>query len=191
MPVYQPNIPTGNEKLRLDYLNLQGNFQVLDTAYGTDHVAFSQATSAGFHNQVTTTTQGSAPTTGTNPIFYALQQYAAMGVLQYSRGPSNAVPTPLTKLYSGVSAIALAPSLSTSILDFTGISLAIVNAYAYDSTGVNIVAATVGWNGSAFSGLSSSGNLRITSVGNILKATNSSLAINMNIYWALDFVRVA
>lgn len=41
MPVYQPNIPTGTVKLLQDYLNLQGNFQQLNIAYGVNHVPFS------------------------------------------------------------------------------------------------------------------------------------------------------
>lgn len=41
MPVYQPNVPTGTVKLLQDYLNLQGNFQQLDIAYGINHVPFS------------------------------------------------------------------------------------------------------------------------------------------------------
>ena len=41
MPTYQPNIPIGTVKLLQDYLNLQGNFQQLDIAYGVNHVPFS------------------------------------------------------------------------------------------------------------------------------------------------------
>lgn len=41
MPTYQPNIPTGAVPLNQDYLNLQGNFQQLNIAYGGDHVPFS------------------------------------------------------------------------------------------------------------------------------------------------------
>jgi hypothetical protein len=41
MPTYQPNIPTGSVDLDEDYLNLLGNFQQLNIAYGVDHVPFS------------------------------------------------------------------------------------------------------------------------------------------------------
>jgi len=41
MPNYQPNVPTGSVPFDQDYLNLQGNFQQLDIAYGYDHVPFS------------------------------------------------------------------------------------------------------------------------------------------------------
>jgi hypothetical protein len=41
MATYQPGIPTGSVPLDQDYLNLQGNFQQLDTAFGYDHTPFS------------------------------------------------------------------------------------------------------------------------------------------------------
>lgn len=41
MPTYQTNVPTGTVPLNQDYLNLQGNFQQLNIAYGVDHVPFS------------------------------------------------------------------------------------------------------------------------------------------------------
>ncbi len=44
MPTFQPNVPTGNVPLNLDYLNLQGNNQQLDIAYGFDHTPFSDTT---------------------------------------------------------------------------------------------------------------------------------------------------
>lgn len=50
MTSYQPGIPTGTVNLDVDYQNIQGNFQQLDTTYGTDHVAYSQATNNGYHN---------------------------------------------------------------------------------------------------------------------------------------------
>ena len=44
MPTFQPNVPTGTVPLNQDYLNLQGNNQQLDIAYGRDHVPFSDTT---------------------------------------------------------------------------------------------------------------------------------------------------
>jgi hypothetical protein len=53
MTTYQPNIPTGTVDLDQDYLNLRGNFQQLDTTYGDDHFAYSDASpNNGFHKQV-------------------------------------------------------------------------------------------------------------------------------------------
>jgi hypothetical protein len=52
MSSYQPGIPTGYVTLNLDYLNIQGNFQQLETTYGTDHVAYSQAVNNGYHTNI-------------------------------------------------------------------------------------------------------------------------------------------
>jgi hypothetical protein len=52
MTAYQPGIPTGTVFLDLDYQNVQNNFQQLDTTYGTDHIAYSQAENNGFHTSV-------------------------------------------------------------------------------------------------------------------------------------------
>jgi len=52
MTSYQPGIPTGTVNLDVDYQNLQNNFQQLDTTYGTDHVAFSQAINNGYHTAI-------------------------------------------------------------------------------------------------------------------------------------------
>jgi hypothetical protein len=48
--MYQPGIPTGLINLDVDYQNIQNNFQQLDTTYGTDHVAYSEAENNGYHN---------------------------------------------------------------------------------------------------------------------------------------------
>jgi hypothetical protein len=60
MPTYQPGIPTGAIQLDQDYLNLQGNFQQLNIAYGLDHVPFSDTSGltptpngiSGMHKQL-------------------------------------------------------------------------------------------------------------------------------------------
>lgn len=50
---YQPNIPTGLVNLDEDYLNLQGNFQQLDTSFGIDHLPFSNNTAQnGYHTSI-------------------------------------------------------------------------------------------------------------------------------------------
>lgn len=70
MPTYQPNIPTGTVDLDKDYLNLQGNFQQLNIAYGVDHVPFSD-TSGTFPSGITGIHQSvhlnPVSTTTTNP----------------------------------------------------------------------------------------------------------------------------
>ena len=58
MSTYQPNIPTGTVDLDIDYANLQGNFQQLDTQFGVDHIPFSNSSGTpptginGYHQYV-------------------------------------------------------------------------------------------------------------------------------------------
>lgn len=54
MPQYQPNIPTGTVDLQIDYLNVQGNFQTLNTTYGIDHIPLANSTPNvnGYHKDI-------------------------------------------------------------------------------------------------------------------------------------------
>ena len=64
---YQPGIPTGIVPLDTDYLNLQTNFQQLDTQFGIDHIPFSNTGGNppnGYHESVHLNPQS---TTVTNP----------------------------------------------------------------------------------------------------------------------------
>lgn len=71
MPVYQPNIPTGSIPLNQDYLNLQGNFQQLNIAYGVDHVPYTDTTGvppAGITGMHTAIHLVPVSTTASNPL---------------------------------------------------------------------------------------------------------------------------
>ncbi len=64
MTSYQPNIPTGLVNLDIDYQNLRGNFQQLDTTYAIDHVPITQVANNGYHANVHCVPPS---TTATNP----------------------------------------------------------------------------------------------------------------------------
>ncbi len=65
MSSYQPGIPTGTVNLDVDYLNIQNNFQQLDTSFGVDHVTFSNQTAQnGYHQSIHF---NPVSTTATNP----------------------------------------------------------------------------------------------------------------------------
>jgi len=65
MSSYQPGIPTGTVNLDVDYLNIQRNFQQLDTSFGVDHVTFSNQTAQnGYHKSIHF---NPVSTTATNP----------------------------------------------------------------------------------------------------------------------------
>jgi hypothetical protein len=198
MALYDPLVPTGFVDLDTDYANLQNNFQQLDDIFGIDHVKYSVITNTGFHNKVTTPDQVTAPVTVTNPVFYALQINTAVGLLQFSRGANNAVPTPLTHLNSSVSGITISQAATVSVLDLTGVSLAIIKAFA---VGVSTVGSqlftnesVIYWNGTSFNistYVSASIPLQWISVGNVLTLKNISLATAMNnVYWSLDIIRI-
>lgn len=64
MTAYQPGIPVGTTPLDQDYLNIQANFQQLDTTYGVDHIAYSTVDNNGYHTSVHLVP---VSTTATNP----------------------------------------------------------------------------------------------------------------------------
>jgi len=61
MTAYQPGIPTGTVFLNQDYLNIQNNFQQLDTIYGKDHIPYSQVSNSGYHTLVHMVAQSAIP----------------------------------------------------------------------------------------------------------------------------------
>jgi hypothetical protein len=197
--MYQPGIPTGLVNLDVDYQNLQDNFQQLDTTYGEDHYAYSDpSANNGFHNKITTPgySLGSPPVTTTDPILYGFQQYAALGLLQYSRGPNNAVPTPLTHLNSSATGLTFTPAQSISVLDLTGVASAMITAYAFGDGGATptMTVSQVFWNGSSFkiTNIIAGAFFIWTAVGNILTLKNQ-IIIPPNItnaYWTLDLIRI-
>lgn len=200
---FNPNIPMASDDLDVSQGDLLQNFQSLDTVYGGDHYAFSNLTAnASKHNQVRTPVYVATPPTGLPPTTLATEanlfgwQYSVpLGVLQYSRGPSNAVPTPVTKLHSPSTPIVLAAGNSTNILDFTGLTLAYGYLSAMDTVllGNTRTLVYVIWTGAAFSFVNITGGslLSATSAGNVLRITNLITPNVNNLYWTLSFERVA
>lgn len=177
---------------------IRANFQQANTSFGTDHYAFDNLTvNNGFHKQVTTPDQGGDVVTTTNPVLYAKSPYAAIGLIQFSRGPSNAIPSPITFLQSPSSPITLTQNATTNVLNFTGFGPTIATIYAIDTGIPKSVSCTFLWTGSSFYKASAqdsgfTGTLSITTSGNILQVQNSSAsAITFNnVYWTLQFLRI-
>lgn len=76
MPIFQPNVPTGTIPLKQDYLNLQGNNQQLNIAYGVDHVPLTDTSGvppggiSGMHTVIHMTSQpGTAAIPGIGALF--------------------------------------------------------------------------------------------------------------------------
>ena len=207
MSLYNANIPQPGDFLSVSQQDILNNFTQLNTSFTVDHYAYDDTTANnGKHNKVTTPliVGGSHPITiADEPQFYAMQDSANLGVIQYSRGPSEAVPTPLTRLQSPSTPIALtnsggAPANQTDILDFTGISFAMFTVHA-GNLGPNNPrhAYAIGWWRSSIPAFNiqylyqSNSSFNIEASGNILRIRNSSSsnALN-NVYWTLQFERI-
>lgn len=147
---YTRNEPLAGDDLDVSQPKLATNTNGADDSFGVDHYKFSDLTvNNGFHNKVTTPLIIGAvhPTTAANvPEFYAMQDYASIGVIQYSRGPSDAVPTPLTSLQSVSGGVAVGAASSTPVFDFTNVIRASVTLHAFTDQGLAL-ASEIAWAG--------------------------------------------
>jgi hypothetical protein len=202
MSIFNPNIPQPNDDLSDSQGQILQNFNKANSSFGIDHYSFSDLTvNNGKHNQVTTPAfvdnppTGLAPTTAAaEPKMYAFQDSANVGVINYSRGPSNAVPSPITFLQSTAAPIVMLNNGTTNVLDFTGLTRAMCNIYASDT--VNILAKTavfVVWTGAGFilTNYFSALALRVIATGNILQLQNISGGVLNNVFWTLQMLRLS
>lgn len=194
---YIRNQPVAADDLDVSQPNLVVNTNGSDDSFGVNHYKFSDTTANnGKHNTVQTPIIVGAvhPTTAANePQFYAMQDYPAIGVLQYSRGGSDAVPSAVTYLQSPASAIPITSLGTINVLNFTGIASALCVVYIQDvsSSAQSPVAQVVSWNGSAFTFkvLGTLGTLQVGSSGNIVIITNASGG-TVNVKWSVQFLRI-
>jgi hypothetical protein len=214
---YNPAIPQPSDFLNVSQGQILANFGKADTSFGIDHYKFSDLTASnGFHNQVTTpgfvTNPPSVPvvppTTTTFPIFYGFQPLDAggmpttqVGLIQYSRGPTNAVPTPLTHLHSTSSAVVIGAGGTANVLDFAGIPRAFCTIYVMDTTSAitlnnSRITTEIFWTGAPTSAFSIN-NLIIGAIpliiqasGTIIQIKNNGAALN-NVYWTLEMQRLS
>lgn len=198
------NIPQSSDDLSDSQADLLGNFQALDSVYGTDHFAFSNATANnGYHNVVTTPVivPQAHPATGVhitklyNNYETQVGSIKAVGPIQYSRGENSAVPSPVTNINSTSAAVVLANLATDLVLDFTGLARAICTLYAFEAvsgTGNRSSVTAVFWTGTAFitNALSGSSNLPISTSGNRLYVQNTSGVTYSNVYWTLTLQRL-
>jgi hypothetical protein len=200
--VYQKGIPTGIVNLDVDYLNVQGNFQQANIVYGTDHYPFDNATpNQGFHNLVTTPPVVNNPPDGLPPMtaagilkFYAFQQYEAFGPLQWSRGQSNAIPTPLTSLHGGP--ISIASGATVPIIDLAGMTRVMLMISAFNDAPLSAdkkpLNAFVAFS-QGTSQLGTGGSLGAMSAvmnGTVLGIKNNTATTAGAVYWTLTFIRI-
>lgn len=201
MSVYVRNQPLSTDDLDVSQPKLATNTNASDDAFGVDHYAFSDTSgNRGFHNKVTQPLiVGSAhPTTTTAPIIYAMQDSSNLGIIQYSRGVSDAVPSPLTTLQSSSGAIVLGSGATTNVFDFTGLSRASGMVYGFNAATVNGNADPrlvyyVIWDGTNLyvSQIVSVFTFIAQASANVLQLKQASGFTFSNVYWTLQFLRTS
>lgn len=196
MSGFLPNIPQPGDNLDFSQGQLLINNQSLDAVFGIDHTLFSDATAnKGFHNHVTSIPQTSVPTTTTNPVFYGYQQTTGTGILQFTKGPSDAVPTALTCIQSQSAGIPLGSLNTAFVMDFTGLSFAMVTLYAINNQnpGFASLYAELAWTslGNIFVPITqSSHGLSFSNVGPILNMVNSTINPMTSVYFTMRINRM-
>ncbi len=202
---YLRNEPIATDDLDVSQPKLANNTNLSDDSFGVDHYKFSDLTANnGFHNRVTTPLiVGAAhPTTdATHEIFYCMQDSAEVGLLQYSRGISNAVPTPVTCLQSPTTPISLLVGMTTNVADFKNISNAMFTLHMSNmSTTNSYVSEWTGWwllsantfllTQVAANGPNSARAPQATSTGSILQVIAPGTVNLPNVFWTLRFHRI-
>ncbi len=197
---YVRNEPVATDDLTVSQPKLATNTNAADDSFGVEHYKFSDTTpNNGFHNKVTTPVFVDSPPTGlppvtvANPVAFGFQYSANSGVLQFSRGPNNAVPTPITSLHSTAAALGpLSSGTVTLMHDFTGLNLAygVVYMVGTNVAPLNVYSAYMFfWNGSFLSTTLITGTVfSATAAGTLLNMVNNQIVNTA--YWTIDFARL-
>lgn len=197
---YLRNQPVAGDDLGVSAPILQNNTNKADDSFGIDHYAFSnQTVNNGKHNQITTPAFIANPPTALPPVtiasepkMYAFQDSANLGVINYSRGPLDAVPTPLTHLQSPATPLVLTAGATTPVLDFTGLTRAIGVLYMANlevSPRDTVNSANVAWDGTNLIVDIQSSSLEPSVAGKILQVKNATGLVFSQVFWTLDLVR--
>ena len=196
---YKNNIPLSTDIQSVSQLDLFNNFAQLDTSFGIDHVTFSDVTADnGKHNQVTYVVQSPDPTTAAVEAkeFSKTFNTAAsnpMDAIHFTKGPSEAIPRPLTS-FQNTAAFNLNSS-SQLIVDLTGVTQFFAHGYIsydgdkagsvytlrFDSPGTLTVTKINSGAAQLTFTLDVSNNLQITRTGGLLS----------NIYYSIEFIRIS
>ena len=189
--VYRIDQPVAGSSLRRSQPLLQENTESLNTTFGIDHYTFNDTTiNVGNHKQVTNPVQITAPTTAAAQTkLYTIEPHATIGPMQFTRGQSDAVPTPLTNLNGFI--LTIPSSSATTILNFEGTPR---------SNGVGVFQALIGGISliSIVQSFSWDGTNLVVSAGDsvvrrfTVSGTNLQIGSNVelsNVYWSLDFLR--
>lgn len=199
---YRRNIPQANDALNVSQPQLFNNTNDSDTSFGQDHYPFSDETANnGFHNQATTPIidpAGHPTTTADYCRFYAMQDKPTLPILQYSRGPSDAVPSPLTKVMGGTGGDTIPGTVPgpafLNIFDLTDVKDLVMEGFAYKVAGVGVAAdrATAIIYYTSGGGLingAAAGDFVFAFNGSNVSLKNNTVA-GILVYWVLDIKRI-
>ena len=195
--MFKNSIPQPTDNLSDSQADLLGNMQQLDTSFGVDHYAFSDLTANnGKHNKITTPliVGGVHPTTSASELkFYAMQDLAAIGLLQYSRGVSDAPPSPVTYVQSPSVATVIPNNSSVTIIDLNGITSAAGTLFIYGTLppSLFIQDCTFYFANNIFVLSNTSSSVVIGSaVGTALRISNGNPSLPANTFWSIKFHRI-
>ena len=195
--IYKKNIPQPTDGQDVSQNDLLNNFKQLDTSFGVDHIDYSDVSGdTGKHNTVTYVVQAAIPLTPVNEIKeFSFEVTANTKEIHFTRGPSDATPTPLTSLNSS-GFIAIAAATEVVILDCTGIARTMINCWGFDDPLSNNVYAVYEfiWDGAFFKRISSedNGGMKwVTSdVNKTLSLRNNNAFGFTKTYWTVKFIRL-
>lgn len=189
---YKANVPQPADFLSDSQGDILDNFAQLDASFDIDHVKYSDPTADnGKHKTVTYVVQAPEPSTAANEVkSFSFLPSANIGELEFSRGPNDAVSTPLTNLHGTVSFTGVGV---VDIIDLTGLSLAFCLVYAYRKTTNSWYVSAEGFYNSSL-GLEvrdrASNNLRVITSGNKIQLSNTS-GQTFDADWTIQFYRLS
>ena|SRR5665213_2697567 len=197
---YTLNIPLSTDLQSVSQGQIEANFNQLNTSFGIDHYPFTTvAPNTGFHNKVTTPPILVIPAAvGTNPQFFALTS-GNMGIVQYSLGTVQNVPSPITYFQSAPGPLLITKNGGTlDILDCAGLTRGIFQLYAFNEPAVNNVRA-IGfafWSGAGSPLVGTTSNAGGFSFqnngGTKIQLLNSNVTTDYaNTYWTLLPMRLS
>ena len=108
---YNANIPLSTDKLSASQVDLNNNFQAINTWVGIDHVPFANTVQQGEHNRVFFVQQAAdiATAAATDAVLYTKAGTGGATNLFY-RGPSNVDPIELTYANTSDNGYTMLPS---------------------------------------------------------------------------------
>ena len=202
MSVYTLNQPVATDLLEISQPILANNTNAADAFFGLNHYSFASTSGQnGKHTNIQTPQlAGGHPTTpASQPSLYAMQDSTNIGVIQYSRGPSDAIPSPITSLQSPATPITLAAGITTNVLNFAAAPTAFscINAILYFSYNLNagtqlMQTFSVNWNGTSFYSvdMTTGGFATVVNSGTTLQIKAPTGAGISNLYWTLQLLRI-